>query len=107
MVRRALLQLPDIYRTALVLRHYENLKLREIADILEVPEGTVNSRLAEGLARLTRILEPQLHDPPGRVNQGQSHGSAGANRPPDIPSLARGDSSSAPTPNLPMKTVAL
>src|ERR1051326_1285883 len=30
LVRAALLQLPDIYRTVLVLRHYENLKLREI-----------------------------------------------------------------------------
>jgi RNA polymerase sigma-70 factor, ECF subfamily len=59
-VRRALLQLPEIYRTVLVLRHYEGLKLAKIAEILEVPEGTVNSRMAEALARLTRLLEPQL-----------------------------------------------
>src|SRR6266699_1012791 len=75
MVRRALLQLPEIYRGVLVLRHYENLKLREIADILEIPEGTVNSRLAEGLAQLTRILEPQFDERGGRPNpirRGQS-----------------------------------
>ena len=60
LVRRALLQLPEIYRTVLVLRHYEGLKLAKIAEILEVPEGTVNSRMAEALARLTRLLEPQL-----------------------------------------------
>jgi RNA polymerase sigma-70 factor (ECF subfamily) len=60
LVRQALLRLPEIYRTVLVLRHYENLKLREIADVLEIPQGTVNSRLAEALAQLTRLLEPQL-----------------------------------------------
>src|SRR5438094_1040977 len=69
LVRRALLQLPDIYRGALVLRHYENLKLREIAEILEIPEGTVNSRLAEGLVQLTRILDPQFDERRGRPIQ--------------------------------------
>jgi RNA polymerase sigma-70 factor (ECF subfamily) len=63
LVRRALMQLPEIYRGVLVLRHYENLKLREIADILGIPEGTVNSRIAEGLAQLTRLLEPQFKEP--------------------------------------------
>ena len=62
LVRRALLRLPEIYRTVLVLRHYESLKLAKIAEVLEIPEGTVNSRMAEGLARLTRILEPQLRE---------------------------------------------
>lgn len=62
LVREAVLQLPEIYRSVLVLRHYENLKLREIAEVLEVPEGTVNSRIAEGLVRLTRVLEPRLRE---------------------------------------------
>jgi len=62
LVRRALLRLPEIYRTALVLRHYEGLKLNKIAEILEIPEGTVNSRIAEGLSRLTRMLEPKFKD---------------------------------------------
>lgn len=63
LVRRALMKLPEIYRTVLVLRHYEGLKLKKIAEILEIPEGTVNSRMAEGLAKLTRLLEPQLREP--------------------------------------------
>jgi RNA polymerase sigma-70 factor, ECF subfamily len=66
LVREALLRLPEIYRTVLVLRHYESLKLAKIAEVLEIPEGTVNSRMAEGLARLTRILEPQLREGKGR-----------------------------------------
>jgi len=60
LVRVALMQLPEIYRTVLVLRHYEGMKLSRIAEILEIPEGTVNSRMAEALSRLSMILEPQL-----------------------------------------------
>src|SRR6185369_13276980 len=54
LVRQGLMQLPEQYRAVLVLRHYENLKLREIAEVLDIPEGTVNSRMAEALAQLTR-----------------------------------------------------
>ncbi len=64
LVRQALLQLPEIYRTVLVLRHYEDLKLARIAEVLEIPEGTVNSRMAEALGRLSRLLEPKLRAKP-------------------------------------------
>jgi RNA polymerase sigma-70 factor (ECF subfamily) len=60
LVRRALLQLPEMYRAVIVLRHYEDMKLARIAEVLEIPEGTVNSRMGEALARLSRILEPRL-----------------------------------------------
>lgn len=60
LVREALARLPEPYRSVLVLRHYEGLKLREIAAVLEVPEGTVNSRMAEALSRLARLLSPSL-----------------------------------------------
>jgi len=61
LVRNALMELPEIYRSVLVLRHYEDMKLTKIAEVLEIPEGTVNSRMAEALSRLSRILEPQLN----------------------------------------------
>ena len=64
LVRQALMRLPENYRTVLVLRHYENLKLREIADVLQVPEGTVSSRMAEALSQLTAFLEPKLAQHP-------------------------------------------
>ena len=60
LVREALAKLPESYRSVLVLRHYEGLKLREIAEILEIPPGTVNSRMAEALTRLSRNLGPKL-----------------------------------------------
>ena len=62
LVRRAVLRLPEIYRAVLILRHYENLKLARIAEVLEIPEGTVNSRMAEALSRLSRVLGPKLRE---------------------------------------------
>jgi RNA polymerase sigma-70 factor (ECF subfamily) len=77
LVREALMQLAENYRSVLVLRHYEGLKLREIAQVLEIPEGTVNSRMAEALSQLTRILEPQIKS--GPRNQSRS-----ANKPREL-----------------------
>jgi RNA polymerase sigma-70 factor (ECF subfamily) len=64
LVRQALMQLPEIYRTVVVLRHYEDMKLARIAEIMGIPEGTVNSRMAEALSRLSRVLEPRLKPSP-------------------------------------------
>lgn len=60
LVRAAVLRLPESLRTVIVLRHYQDLKLREIAEVLEIPEGTVNSRMADALVRLARELAPNL-----------------------------------------------
>jgi len=92
LVRRALLRLPEIYRSVLVLRHYEGLKLREIAEVLEIPDGTVNSRLAEGLAQLTRLLEPQFGRQRPESSQAQDRAAVDARRTsgtcPDPPTTA-------------------
>jgi RNA polymerase sigma-70 factor (ECF subfamily) len=60
LVRGALLQLPETHRAVLVLRHYENLKFREIAAVLDVPEGTVKSRMADALTKMSQLLKPML-----------------------------------------------
>ncbi len=67
LVRSALMQLSESYRTVLVLRHYENLKFREIAGVLDVPEGTVKSRMAEALTQMGRLLKPMLAVEPKRI----------------------------------------
>jgi len=72
LVRNALRQLPEVYRTVLVLRHYENLKFREIAAVLDVPEGTVKSRMAEALTQMSRLLRPVLADPRARADRDHS-----------------------------------
>jgi RNA polymerase sigma-70 factor, ECF subfamily len=51
-VRAAVDQLPDLFRQVVVLAYYQGLKYREIADILDIPVGTVKSRLHAALAKL-------------------------------------------------------
>jgi RNA polymerase sigma-70 factor (ECF subfamily) len=51
-VRASVDQLPDFLRQVLVLAYYQGLKYREIADILDIPVGTVKSRLHAALVKL-------------------------------------------------------
>jgi RNA polymerase sigma-70 factor (ECF subfamily) len=44
-VARAITKLPEVYRDALILRDIEGLTYEEIADILDIPGGTVRSRI--------------------------------------------------------------
>ena len=55
-VRRALLQVDESYRTALELFYVKNFSYREIGKALEIPIGTVMSRLSRGKAQLKSIL---------------------------------------------------
>jgi RNA polymerase sigma-70 factor (ECF subfamily) len=57
LVRDALQRLAPHYREVVVLRHYEGLKFNEIGRVLEIPEGTVKSRMAEALTQLSRTLK--------------------------------------------------
>jgi RNA polymerase sigma-70 factor, ECF subfamily len=59
-VRQALGRLPEAGQTVLALRYCEGLKLREIAEILEVSEATVSYRIVVALDQITRLLEPRL-----------------------------------------------
>jgi RNA polymerase sigma-70 factor (ECF subfamily) len=67
LVRCALLRLTEAHRAVLVLRYCEGLKMREIAEILEIPETTASSRIAIGLAQITRLLEPQFDEIKGKT----------------------------------------
>jgi len=52
----ALGRLDEIYRAPVALFYLQDYSYNEIAEILEVPIGTVKSRLARGLARLHQLL---------------------------------------------------
>ena len=64
LIQKAVLSLPDACRAVLVLREYEGMSYHEIADALDIPMGTVMSRLnyARQLLkeRLKLKLSPQV-----------------------------------------------
>jgi RNA polymerase sigma-70 factor (ECF subfamily) len=51
-IRVSVERLPDFLRQVLLLAYYQGLKYREIADILDIPVGTVKSRLHAALVKL-------------------------------------------------------
>ena len=63
-VRASVDRLPDFLRQVLILAYYQGLKYREIADILDIPVGTVKSRLHAALVKLQEAwaTTPSLHE---------------------------------------------
>jgi len=52
------------FREILVLRHLEGLSYNEIADIAQIPPGTVMSRLARARGKLKESLGARMPDHP-------------------------------------------
>jgi len=61
-IEKALGQLSPQQRMVLVLKHYQGLKLREIADILGISEGSVKRHLYRALDKLRKWLTPYLEE---------------------------------------------
>jgi len=57
MVRRLLAGLPDEQRIVILMKEYQALTFREIAEILDIPSGTVKARLYRGLRTMREQLE--------------------------------------------------
>jgi len=58
-LQTALRRLSPELRETVILRDLEEMEYREIAQVLNVPEGTVKSRLNRGRAELARVLKRQ------------------------------------------------
>jgi RNA polymerase sigma-70 factor (ECF subfamily) len=56
LIREAMDELPAEFREILVLRHLEGLSYKEIAEIAQIPPGTVMSRLARARGKLKECL---------------------------------------------------
>ena len=61
-VRRALRELPEKMRNAVILYDLEGLSCDEVARALGCPAGTVKSRLFNGRLRLRELLEPYMEE---------------------------------------------
>jgi RNA polymerase sigma-70 factor (ECF subfamily) len=55
-VQQAVISLPEASRCVLILREYEDMSYRDIADTLDIPIGTVMSRLNYARQILRRLL---------------------------------------------------
>jgi RNA polymerase sigma-70 factor (ECF subfamily) len=64
LVRASVDRLPDFLRQVVILAYYQGLKYRDIAEILNIPVGTVKSRLHTALVRLQEAwaVVPTLHE---------------------------------------------
>ena len=65
----ALGRVDEVYRAPVALFYMEDCSYQEIADMLEVPIGTVKSRMARGLAQLKHIFagsDPSRNQPRGQ-----------------------------------------
>jgi RNA polymerase sigma-70 factor (ECF subfamily) len=60
LLQRAMRSLPEAARSVLVLREYGELSYQEIANVLDIPLGTVMSRLNYARNRLREMLKAQL-----------------------------------------------
>jgi RNA polymerase sigma-70 factor (ECF subfamily) len=67
-LQKALNELPELFRTPLILYYFEEFSYRDIAEQMNVPLGTVMSRLA----RAKTFLRERLADPADLIEKGST-----------------------------------
>jgi RNA polymerase sigma-70 factor (ECF subfamily) len=81
----ALAELPEEFRAAVVLRDVLDLDYGEIADVLDVPLGTVKSRIARARAQLAELLRlDELPPLPPETSETSGNHRAAGERPTDL-----------------------
>jgi RNA polymerase sigma-70 factor (ECF subfamily) len=63
LVKACLDRLPDYMKQVVLMAYYQGLKYQDIADALEIPLGTVKSRLHAAMMRLNEIWHSQVSSP--------------------------------------------
>ena len=62
LVRKTLQQLPESMHAVIQLVYYQGMKYREAAEVLDIPVGTVKSRLHSAIAKLTDVWKTSQVD---------------------------------------------
>jgi RNA polymerase sigma-70 factor (ECF subfamily) len=62
-VRRTVDQLPEMLKSVVVLVYYQGMKYRDAADVLDIPVGTVKSRLHTAILKLSEIWKQRNEEP--------------------------------------------
>ena len=73
LLQEALSELPEVFRTPIILYYFEDFSYRDIAEQMDLPIGTVMSRLARAKAHLRQRLAPAgqpVGDEVGRAADG-------------------------------------
>lgn len=83
-IREAVERLPDHLRSALILVYFQGLKYREAAEVLDVPMGTLKSRIHQGIRKLKALLVEK----PKRARTGRAEKKRPAVAVSDNPGLA-------------------
>ena len=61
-IKLAVSGLPEHYRLVFVLSHFQEMKYREISDILQIPVGTVKSRMSSAVRILKEQISKEMRD---------------------------------------------
>ena len=62
LLEHAIANLPEPLRPVFVLREIEGLSVEETAEVLQIPTGTVKTRLLRSRRRLQRELDPEIRE---------------------------------------------
>jgi RNA polymerase sigma-70 factor (ECF subfamily) len=57
-IAKALGKLSPLLREIIILKHYQQLKFSEIAEMTQTPEGTLKARFHRAVAQLKELLDP-------------------------------------------------
>jgi RNA polymerase sigma-70 factor (ECF subfamily) len=63
LVRSCINRLPDFMKQVVLMAYYQGLKYQEIAEALDIPLGTVKSRLHAALVKLTELWHAEVPSP--------------------------------------------
>lgn len=105
-VRRALNEVPPVFRSAVILRDLEGLSYDDIAEILEVSVGTVKSRILRGRRALRQLLDPVLHASHTRPRRNEAAGGETTSSPRSIDRMANTTGVSIPASAVQMSAAA-